>query len=246
MGTSGEYRHQLLVPSDRRALKELIDQLYYLVNTTLKQTLPAYGCPQRGQRRAELAGAAWGARAPRRRTGRAVRDARGLAAERQLIIGPPALAAACLGLDGWAWPARTRPTWRWCLSQLLFTVQAVGALERRMKAAGSSHAAAGADRGRFGDRQPDYAAARIYSALFGSEGSYRNPFASEWTARGTSSVKVILLQESREPAGRIRFWRSPTGSPGISSCPGSLPARRPARPSIPSKRPRRPSSTART
>ncbi len=153
-------------------LTSLIDQLMYTINSGLKQSLPAFVlCSGATTGALSYAGAAW-VRIRRGDEGIPFAKPEGWRLNANLIIGPPVLALACLGF-GWlglqgadaAYVAMVS------LSQLLFTVQAVGALERRMKAAGVAP----------GRRAALTIAALVigyrlmplvgmYSALFGSQG----------------------------------------------------------------------------
>jgi hypothetical protein len=154
-------------------LKSLIDQLFYEINAGLKQSLPAYVLATGTVTGAlSYVGAAW----VRVRSGNnpdiPFVKPDGWRLNADLIIGPPVLALVCLGL-GWlgldgadaAYVALIN------LAQLLFTVQAVGALERRMKTAGVAP----------GQRTALAVVALVigyrlmpllgmYSALFGSQG----------------------------------------------------------------------------
>lgn len=154
-------------------LKDLVDQLFNTLNAGLKQTLPAYVLTASATSGAlAYAGAAW------------IRVKRGDAPaipfvkpdlwrlNADLIIGPPALAVVCLLLDrlGLA-GADSAYVALLSLAELLFTVQGIGVLERRMKPMGLSP----------GYRTGITVAALIigyrvmpflglYSALFGSQG----------------------------------------------------------------------------
>ncbi len=154
-------------------LKDRIDQILYVINTGLKQTLPAYVLATSALTGAlSYAGAAW--IRVRRGDDPAVPFIKpeGWRLGADLIIGPPALALVCLGLDSLGVAgADAGYVAMLYVAQLLFTVQAVGALERRMKAAGVGP----------GRRSALIVAAMVigyrimpflgmYSALFGSEG----------------------------------------------------------------------------
>lgn len=154
-------------------LKNLIDQMYYVVNEGLKQTLPAYVLATSALTGAlSYVGAAWVR--VRRGDDPAVPFVKpdGWRLDANLIIGPPALALVCLGLGSLGFDgADAGYVAMIYVAQLLFTVQAVGALERRMKTAGVGP----------GRRSALIVAAMLigyrimpflgmYSALFGSEG----------------------------------------------------------------------------
>jgi hypothetical protein len=154
-------------------LKSLVDQLFGTINSGLKETLPAYvltaGATSGGL---AYAGAAW----IRVRRGDAPSipfvKPDGWRLNADLIIGPPALAAVCLLLDRLGVSgADAAYVALLSLAELLFTVQGIGVLERRMKPMGMAP----------GYRTGITVAALIigyrvmpflglYSALFGSEG----------------------------------------------------------------------------
>ena len=154
-------------------LKNLIDQLFYTISEGLKQTMPAYVLATSLTTGASsYAVAAW--IRTRRHDDPAVPFVKpeGWRLNANLIIGPPALAVVCLGLSqlGVAGTDAGYVAMVY-IAQLLFTAQAVGALERRMKPSGLGP----------GRRTALIVAAAVigyrimpmlglYSALFGSEG----------------------------------------------------------------------------
>lgn len=154
-------------------LKDRIDQLLYMINLGLKQTLPAYVLATSAVTGAlSYAGAAW--IRVRRGDDPAVPFVKpeGWRLNANLIVGPPALAVVCLGLN-WLGVAGADAGYvaMVYVAQLLYTVQAVGALERRMKAAGVApgrRAALILAAMAIGYRVMPFLG--MYSALFGSEG----------------------------------------------------------------------------
>jgi len=153
-------------------LTSLIDQLLYTINAGLKQSLPAFVlCSGATTGALSYAGAAW-VRMRRGDEGIPFVKPEGWRLNANLIIGPPALALACLGF-GWLGLQGTDAAYvaMVSLSQLLFTVQAVGALERRMKTAGVApgrRAALNVVALVIGYRLMPLVG--MYSALFGSQG----------------------------------------------------------------------------
>jgi hypothetical protein len=173
MGFLGGFDFSRMFFPTIQQLKELADQLFYTINDGLKQTLPAYVLAISAVTGAlSYAGAAWVR--VRRGDDPAVPFVKpeGWRLNANLIIGPPALALVCLGLGQLGVSgADAGYVAMIYIARLLFTVQAVGALERRMKVTGVGP----------GRRAALVVAAVVigyqimpflgmYSALFGSEG----------------------------------------------------------------------------
>ena len=153
--------------------KDLIEQFFYTVNAGLKLSLPAYVIAS-GATTGALAYALPAWVRVRRGDEPAVPFVKpgGWRLSANLVIGPPALTLACFLLDrsgvsgaDAAYLAMMNLTW------LLFTVQALGAIDRRMKAAGVSagkRAAISIMAVVIGQQLMPFVG--VYSALFGSEG----------------------------------------------------------------------------
>ena len=154
-------------------LKDRIDQILYMINVGLKQTLPAYVVATSAVTGAlSYTGAAWVR--VRRGDDPAVPFVRPASwrLNANLIVGPPLMAVVFMGLS---WLGLSGADAGYVamvyIAQLLYTLQAVGALERRMKTAGVGPGRRGAlivAAMLIGYRIMPFLG--MYSALFGSQG----------------------------------------------------------------------------